>query len=98
MKKISKTPCKLTLEEEYAFEHKQRIKAENHVKEVWEYNSELEKEVNKLQSIINRGEHLPKKKPPLNPRLLLERRLNKIYKDREIAIKKMEKNLNVHKK
>jgi hypothetical protein len=93
MKKISKTPCKLTLEEEYAFEHKQRIKAENHVKEVWEYNAELEKEVKKLQSIISKGEHLPRKKTPLNPRLILERRLNKIYKDREKAIKKMEKRL-----
>ena len=98
MKKISKTPCKLTLEEEYAFEHKQRIKAENHVKEVWEYNSELEKEVNKLQSIINRGEHLPKKKTPLNPQLVLESRLKSIYAARERAIKKMEKKLNVHKK
>jgi len=93
MKKISKTPCKLTLEEEYAFEHKQRIKAENHIKEVWEYNTELEKEVNRLQSIINKGEHTPKKKTPLNPQLLLEGRLEKIYKAREEAIKKMEKGL-----
>ena len=98
MKKVSKIPCKLSLEEEYAFEHKQRIKAENHIKEVWEYNAELEKEVNKLQSIINKGEHLPKEKPPLNESLLLKNRLDKIFKAREVAIKKMEKKLNVHKK
>lgn len=93
MKKVLKTPCKLTLEEEYAFEHKQRIKAENHIKEVWEYNSELEKEVNKLQSIIDKGEHLPKEKPPLNDVLVLEKRLERVYKEREKAIKKMEKKL-----
>tara|TARA_R110000824_G_scaffold95302_2_gene229247 strand:+ start:132 stop:422 length:291 start_codon:yes stop_codon:yes gene_type:complete len=93
MKKISKTPCKLTLEEEYAFEHNQRIKAENHIKEVWEYNTELEKEVNKLQSIINKGEHLPKEKPPLNDDKALEIKLKKIYKDREVAIKKYERRL-----
>ena len=77
-----------SLEEEYEFEHKARIKAENHIKEVWEYNAELEKEVNKLQSIINKGEHLPKKKPPLNEALSLKKRLDKIFKDRERAIKK----------
>jgi len=93
MKKVLKTLCKLTLEEEYAFEHKQRIKAENHIKEVWEYNSELEKEVNKLQSIIDKGEHLPKEKTPLNDVLVLEKRLERIYKEREKAIKKMEKKL-----
>ena len=83
-----KTPCKLTLEEEYAFEHNQRIKAENHIKEVWEYNAELEKEVNRLQSIINQGVTLPKEKPTLSAKVVLKNRLNKIYKDREVAIKK----------
>ena len=93
MKKVSKIPCKLTLEEEYAFEHNQRIKAENHIKEVWEYNAELEKEVNKLQSIISKGEHLPKEKPPLNDDLSLKKRLDKMYEAREIAIKKYERKL-----
>ena len=41
MEKILKTPCKLTLEEEYAFEHKQRIKAEAYIEEIWEFNQEL---------------------------------------------------------
>ena len=88
-----KTPCKLTLEEEYAFEHKQRMKAENHIKEVWEYNAELEKEVNKLQSIINEGGYLPKEKPPLNDKHKLQKRLDKIYEDRERAIKKYQRRL-----
>ena len=87
------TPCKLTLEEEYAFEHKQRMKAENHIKEVWEYNAELEKEVNKLQSIINEGGYLPKEKPPLNDKHKLQKRLDKIYEDRERAIKKYQRRL-----
>lgn len=93
MKKISKTPCKLTLEEEYEFEHKARIKAENHIKEVWEYNAELEKEVNKLQSIINKGEHIRKKKTPLDAVSILRNRLKEIYKARDVAVKKMEKKL-----
>ena len=93
MKRTSKTPCKLTLKEEYAFEHKQRIKAEKHIKEVWEYNSELEKEVSRLQSIINLGKHLPEEKPALKPEIILNKKLDRIYKDREIAIKKMENKL-----
>ena len=93
MKKASKTPCKLTLKEEYAFEHKQRIKAEKHIKEVWEYNSELEKEVSRLQSIINLGKHLPEEKPALKPEMILKKKLNRICKDRETAIKKMENKL-----
>ena len=91
MPKVSKTKC--SLEEEYAFEHKQRIKAEAYIEELWEYNSELIKEVKKLQTVINKGEHLPKEKTPLNDEIELEMRLKKIYKDREVAIKKWEKKL-----
>ena len=91
MKKVSKNKC--SLEEEYAFEHKQRIKAEAYIEELWEYNSELIKEVKKLQTVINKGEHLPKEETPLNDKIELEMRLKKIYKDREVAIKKWEKKL-----
>ena len=94
MKRISKTPSKLTLEEEYAFEHKQRIKAEKYIEEIWEYCCELTKEVKKLQSTIDKGEHLPKEKPPLNSNLSLKMRLKKIYKDRDEALKRWEKSLN----
>ena len=94
MKKVLKKSYKLTLEEEYAFEHKQRIKAEKYIEEIWAYCCELTKEVKKLQSIIDKGEHLPKEKSSLNSNLTLKMRLKKIYKDREKAIKKMEKRIN----
>ena len=49
-----KTPCKPTLEEEYAFEHKQRIKAEEYIAEIWEMNQELTNEVIRLQKELNK--------------------------------------------
>tara|TARA_R100000781_G_scaffold1617_1_gene2746 strand:+ start:518 stop:802 length:285 start_codon:yes stop_codon:yes gene_type:complete len=91
MKKTLKTPCKLSLEEEYAFEHKQRIKAESYVSELWEMNEELTNEVIKLQKIVSKGEVEVEEKPPLKPKALLEVRLKRIYEDREKAIKRMEK-------
>ena len=91
MRKISKKKC--SLEDEYKFEHLARIKAEKYIKELWEYNSELQKEVSKLQSIINSGEHLKEEKPPLNSNKTLNNRLTRISKDRERAINKMEKKL-----
>ena len=86
-----KIPCKLTLEEEYAFEHKQRIKAEKYIEELWNYNSELIKEVKKLQEIVNKGEHSPEKKPPLSDKIKLEMRLEKIFKNREKSVNNMDK-------
>ena len=91
MKKDSKRLC--SLEEEYAFEHKARIKAEDYISELWEMHGELENEVVRLQTIINKGEHLEKENPPLNDEITLEMRLKRIYKDREKAIKKMERRL-----
>ena len=92
MAKALKNKC--SLEEEYRFEHLARIKAELYIEELWENNSELIKEVKKLQTVINKGEHLPKEKAPLNDKIELEMRLKKIYKDREVAIKIWEKKLN----
>ena len=89
MKKDSKRLC--SLEEEYAFEHKARIKAENYISELWEMHGELENEVVRLQNIINKGEHLKKESPPLKDDFKLEERLKRIFEDREVAIKKREK-------
>ena len=89
MKKDSKRLC--SLEEEYAFEHKARIKAENYISELWEMHGELENEVVRLQNIINKGEHLKKEIPPLKDKFRLEERLKRIFADREVAIKKLEK-------
>ena len=82
-----------SLEEEYAFEHKARIKAEEYISELWEMHGELENEVKRLQDIINKGEHLKKEKPPLTSKFKLQKRLDKIYDAREEAIKKYEKRL-----
>ena len=87
MKKVSKIPCKLTLEEEYKYEHLARIKAESYIEEIWEYACALQEEVQKLQSIINKGSHRVEIKQPLSDEL------KRVLKDREIAIKKMEKKL-----
>jgi hypothetical protein len=87
MKKVSKRTC--SLEEEYAFEHKARIKAEDYISELWEMHGELENEVLKLQNIINKGEHLKKEKPLLNTNLKLKTRLKKMFDEK----KKTEKNL-----
>jgi hypothetical protein len=92
MKKVLKKPCKLTLEEEYAFEHKQRIKAESYISELWEMNEELVNEVSRLQNIVSKGEVRVEEKLPLKPKALLELRLKRIYEDRKKAVKKMEKN------
>ncbi len=50
MKKDLKTKC--SLEEEYAFEHRQRIKAEAYISEIWEMNQQLTNEVIRLQSVV----------------------------------------------
>jgi hypothetical protein len=71
---------KLTLEEEYAFEHKARIKAEEYISELWKMHGELENEVKRLQSIINRGNHVEKEIAPLNSKIKLKNRLSKIWK------------------
>ena len=80
---------KLTLEEEYAFEHRARIKAEQYISELWEMHGELESEVKRLQSIISKGSHLEKKKPSLNSEISLNKRMSKIFKGK----KETEKNL-----
>ena len=91
MKQKSKRIC--SLEEEYAFEHKARIKAEDYISELWGMHGELENEVVRLQTIINKGEHLKKEIPPLSDKFKLENKLKKIFKDREVAIKKLENRL-----
>ena len=91
MKQKSKRIC--SLEEEYAFEHKARIKAEDYISELWEMHGELENEVVRLQTIINEGRHLKKESPPLNDEISLDSRLKKIFEDREVAIRKLEKRL-----
>ena len=90
MKKDSKTQCKLTLEEEYAFEHKARIKAENYISELWEMHGELENEVIRLQTIINKGERLKKIKPALNDNLELKTRLKKMFNEKKKTESKMQ--------
>jgi len=91
MKKILKKPCKLTLEEEYAFEHKQRIKAEAYIEEIWEFNQELTNEVLRLQKLVNEGKYAEKQTLPSKAKNTLKLRLKKIFQDRNVAIKKMEK-------
>ena len=91
--KSLKTQCKPTLEEEYAIEHKQRIKAEAYIKEVWEFNQELTNEVLRLQKLLNDKEYGKKIESPSSPKIRTKTRLEKIFRDRERAIKKMEKRL-----
>ena len=93
MKKILKKPCKLTLEEEYAFEHNQRIKAEAYIEEIWEFNQELTNEVLRLQKLVNEGKYAEEHILPSKAKNKLKLRLKKIFEDREKAIKKMEAKL-----
>tara|TARA_R100000781_G_scaffold29696_2_gene21781 strand:- start:74 stop:364 length:291 start_codon:yes stop_codon:yes gene_type:complete len=81
MKKDLKTKC--SLEEEYAFEHRQRIKAEAYISEIWEMNQELTNEVIKLQSVISKGKPLKEEKPPLTDKIRLKMRLKKINEQRQ---------------
>ena len=90
---ILKTPCKISLEEEYAFEHKQRIKAEAYIKEIWEFNKELTEEVTRLQNLVNEGKYAVERTSPSRAKIKLKMRLDKIYEDRDKAIKKLEKRL-----
>jgi hypothetical protein len=89
MKKDLKTKC--SLEEEYAFEHKQRIKAENYIAELWEMNQELTNEVIKLQNIISKGSPLEKEKPLLTDEIKLEMRLKKINEQRQACYDNFDK-------
>ena len=77
-----KTPCKPTLEEEYAFEHKQRIKAEEYIAEIWEMNQELTNEVIKLQKELNKVTPSKEDKQPLTDEIKLQNRIKKIMDDR----------------
>ena len=81
MKKDLKTKC--SLEEEYAFEHRQRIKAEAYIAEIWEMNQQLTNEVIRLQSVVNKGIHLKEEKPPLTDQIRLKMRLKKIKEQRQ---------------
>ena len=90
MKNQSKNSYKhLTLEEEYAFEHKARIKAEDYISELWEMHAELENEVNRLQSIINKGKYPDKEKKPLKRNVELNKRIKEITDGKD----KVENNL-----
>jgi len=89
MKKDLKTKC--SLEEEYAFEHKQRIKAENYIAELWEMNQELTNEVIKLQNQINKGNPLPEEKACLTGKIKLQNRIKQIKEEREACYKNFNK-------
>ena len=95
--KNSKISSKLTLEEEYEFEHKQRIKAEAYIQEIWEFNQELTKEVMRLQKIISKGELKKEINSPLNDKNKLKIRLKQIFSEREKSILKMERKLHENK-
>lgn len=89
MKKDLKTKC--SLEEEYAFEHKQRIKAEAYIAEIWEMNQQLTNEVIRLQSIVNKELPLKKEKPPLTDKIRLQMRLKEINKQRQACYDNFDK-------
>lgn len=89
MKKDLKTKC--SLEEEYAFEHKQRIKAEAYIAEIWEMNQQLTNEVIRLQSIVNKELPLKKEKPPLTDKIRLQMRLKEINKQRQACYSNFDK-------
>ena len=89
MKNHLKNKC--SLEDEYRFEHLSRIKAEQYIEEVWEYACELQKEVHRLQSIISKGDYRVEKRMPLNRKLELKSKLDKVYKDREKSVNNMQK-------
>jgi hypothetical protein len=82
---------KCSLEEEYAFEHKARIKAENYISELWGMHSELENEVSRLQKIITDNGYVKKETPPLNSRLELKQRINQIHQERKRSFQKLPK-------
>ena len=81
MKENLKTKC--SLEEEYAFERRQRIKAEAYISELWEMNQELVDEVIKLQKEINKDKPLPKEKPCLTGKIKLQNKIEKIIEERD---------------
>ena len=89
MKKDLKTKC--SLEEEYAFEHRQRIKAEAYISELWEMNQQLTNEVIRLQNVVNKGVHLKEEKLPLTDQIRLKMRLKKIKEQRQTCYGKFGK-------
>ena len=89
MKKDLKTKC--SLEEEYAFEHRQRIKAEAYISEIWEMNQQLTNEVIRLQSDVNKELPLKEDKPPLTDQIRLKMRLKKINEQRQACYSKFNK-------
>ena len=91
MSRDSKIQCKPTLEEEYKYEHLARIKAQDYIEEIWEYCCELQKEVSKLQSIINKGSGKVEKRMPVNRKLELDVKLEKMYREREKSVNNMDK-------
>ena len=93
----SKISSKITLEQEYEFEHKQRIKAEAYIQEVWEFDQELTKEVMRLQKIISEGELKKEINSPLNDKIKLQMRLKQIFSEREKSILKMQRKLHENK-
>ena len=89
MKKNLKNKC--SLEDEYRFEHLARIKAEKYIEELWEYTCELQKEVSRLQKIVNDNGYTVKEEPPLNSHLELKQRINQIHEERERSFQKLPK-------
>lgn len=77
-----KKPCKPTLQEEYAFEHKQRVKAEEYIAEVWEMNQELTNEVIRLQNKLDKLTPYKEEKQPLTAEIKLQNRIKQIMDDR----------------
>ena len=79
-KKILKEKC--SLEDEYAFEHRQRIKAENYISEIWEMNQELTNEVIRLQKELSGITIAEEEKQPLTDEIKLQNRIKQIMDDR----------------
>ena len=89
MKKVLKNKC--SLEEEYAFEHKQRIKAEEYIQELWKMHGELENEVIRLQKIVSDNGYVERKKPLENGKIELKKRVDKIHEERVKSLDKLTK-------
>ena len=89
MKKVSKNKC--SLEEEYAFEHKARVKAEKYIEELWNMHGELEKEVSRLQKIVTDNGYIDKEKTLLKAKIGLNKRVDKIHEERVKSLDKLNK-------
>ena len=89
MKKVLKNKC--SLEEEYAFEHNARVKAEKYIEELWKMHGELENEVSRLQKIVTDNGYVDKEKVLLSAKISLNKRVDKIHEERKESYNKLNK-------